>query len=319
MSVVTVGNPSSPALDELVSQLATRVRDGVFKVVYDRNTTLFLCGASLQEPDSRRAQIARELSEGHFRKQYELVFPEKLFDELLQDDLLELENQLANSVDVVILVLESPGAFAELGAFANHERLRNKLLCIQNARYRKSKSFINRGPIRHLRKNKAGHTLFVDWNKIPNEIPKIRKWINVIRLATKKKIKADNVIHSHHFILPCIFLMEPVRRSTLERMIQYAANTDEKSARTATAAALSRLLDQREIVRVPNVRRHNRELGLRINVGTTHVYRLTQTGIQLFQSGRYRYHRRRVVKPSVMDDLRLMVLKWQRRNEDITL
>lgn len=307
------------AIDELASQLAVRVRDDVFNVVHERNTTVFLCGAGLHDPDSRRTEIARGLSAPSFRKQYELVFPEQLFEELLRDDLLDLENQLANSVDVVILVLESPGAIAELGAFSNHNQLRQKLLCIQNRKYKKSKSFINLGPIKHLRRKKAGHTLFVDWDAVSDQIPNIRKWITKIAGTTKKRVTPANVIHSHHFILPCTFLLEPVHQSTLERMIQYAANSDEKTARTATAAAISHLLRGREIVRVPNVGQRNRSTNSNSHYGPMHVYRLSQTGLSWFQNNRSSYRGHRGVNAAVFDEMRLAVLQWQRRNEHVHL
>lgn len=47
------GGFASPAVDELTSQLAVCVRDKVFNVVRDRNTTLFLCGARLDETRRR--------------------------------------------------------------------------------------------------------------------------------------------------------------------------------------------------------------------------------------------------------------------------
>jgi hypothetical protein len=59
-----------------------------------------------------------------------------------------MEEALAELADVVLLVVESPGTFAELGAFAISEPLRRKLLPILDARHLGQESFLETGPVR---------------------------------------------------------------------------------------------------------------------------------------------------------------------------
>jgi len=66
---------------------------------------------------------------------------------------LELESQLANLADLLVVIVESPGTFAELGAFAASDGLRHKLLPILDSRYRGEPSFINSGPVEWVKKD----------------------------------------------------------------------------------------------------------------------------------------------------------------------
>lgn len=75
--------------------------------------------------------------------------PEEHFRRLLEDDrvsLLALENVLAESVDALIICPESPGSYAELGAFVNRNDLLPKIIVISELKYKNRKSFLRRGP-----------------------------------------------------------------------------------------------------------------------------------------------------------------------------
>lgn len=60
---------------------------------------------------------------------------------------LQMERRLALLADLVVIIVESEGTCAELGAFASIAVLREKLLPIIDRRYRDEASFINIGPI----------------------------------------------------------------------------------------------------------------------------------------------------------------------------
>jgi hypothetical protein len=61
-----------------------------------------------------------------------------------------MEKRLAELADLVILIAESPGTFAELGAFSIHPSLRKKLLPILDVKFKDDPSFINSGPVRWI-------------------------------------------------------------------------------------------------------------------------------------------------------------------------
>ena len=91
---------------------------------------IFLCGGSSSEHKRLRAKLGKQISHIISKYTYSVHYPEDMFIELIAGhhgkDLLTLENVLANSVHCVVILLQSPGTFAELGAFSNHNELCNK-------------------------------------------------------------------------------------------------------------------------------------------------------------------------------------------------
>jgi len=187
------------------SIIAEKIRKDIFKPALNYKITIFLCGKDILDKSSIRYRIAQVLTEGlWYSGTYDLVFPEDIFDELLYSstsaDLLSLENLLADSVDAVVVIPESPGSFAELGAFANNEKLRSKMLCILDVKYKRDKSFINQGPVKLVRSVNKDGVVYVDESKIGNSMffksdsftwldrdPEIEKITSALRKIKKKQ------------------------------------------------------------------------------------------------------------------------------------
>lgn len=132
--------------------IARKIKKEIFQPSLSFKTTIFLCGKDKNDKSSIRHKIAQGFTKGFwYSSNYDLIYPEDIFEELLYSsnstDLLTLENLLADSVDAVVVIPESAGSFAELGAFANNEKLRSKMICVMDARYKRDKSFINQGPL----------------------------------------------------------------------------------------------------------------------------------------------------------------------------
>ena len=128
------------------SIIARKIQEDIFRPALSFKTTIFLCGADLSKRTSTRSKIADVMkSSFNYSVYYDLIYPEDLFEELLYSsnspDLLTLENLLADSVDAVIMIPESPGSYTELGAFASNSKLRNKLICVIDVKYKKVKKF----------------------------------------------------------------------------------------------------------------------------------------------------------------------------------
>lgn len=110
----------------------------------------FLCGAnrSFGLPSARRDAIKRFL-EG-LSTDYKVIFAEGVFTELTKfghnKNVLDLEHEISDIADKIIIVLESPSAFCELGAFA-HKNFRQKLVVINDLNFKSESSFINTGPV----------------------------------------------------------------------------------------------------------------------------------------------------------------------------
>lgn len=82
-----------------------------------------------------------------------VFYAEQVWDQVVHVpglNALAMEDQLARLADIVIIVVESPGTFTELGAFSLNEELRRKMFPILDEQYEEDDSFINTGPIRWI-------------------------------------------------------------------------------------------------------------------------------------------------------------------------
>lgn len=87
---------------------------------------------------------------------------------------LALEEWLASFSDVVIILVESSGTVAELGAFSLSNSLRQKLLPILSNEYAKDESFINTGPVKWVdNDSKFKPCIYANFDSILTAIPEI--------------------------------------------------------------------------------------------------------------------------------------------------
>ncbi|MEJ2632192.1 MAG: retron St85 family effector protein [Acidihalobacter sp.] len=114
------------------------------------NQLFFLCGANrAHNTPSRRREAIKKHLEG-LSPEYRVIYAEGVFNELSKTEknknILDLEHEITNVADKIIIILESESAFCELGAFS-HQKLRKKLIIINDKHHENSQSFINTGPI----------------------------------------------------------------------------------------------------------------------------------------------------------------------------
>lgn len=297
----------------MLAEIAKRLNDEVFRQVFNQKTTIFLCGKSLEEESSLKRRIATQFQSSRpFAHRYAFVYPEELFEEVLSgpfhQDLLTLENELADSVDAVVLIPESYGAVAELGAFANHEKLREKLICVQETKYRKTKSFINYGPIRLLKDAKAGRVVYIDTSELAKAVESIKTAIAAIRKKSKAPEKSVNAINADRFLLPSIYVFEEPDYWTLCDLVKHAAGIVEnegKRARIIVEAGLSLLRKKGYVTRAaggfcfgaPDFKR------------ASECYKLTGSGIAAINHMNERGNWGHYFSPQVLDEIRVQILK----------
>ncbi len=112
---------------------------------------VFLCGAAYSDCEyeySNRGIAGKYLQ--HKSDDVFIVLSEKLWEDNFDAsiDLLTFEEFLAEVSDAIILFVESPGSFCELGAFAYAEKLfSDKLIIVVDEKYKNDKSFIITGPV----------------------------------------------------------------------------------------------------------------------------------------------------------------------------
>ncbi|MDI1361219.1 retron St85 family effector protein [Methylotenera sp.] len=119
----------------------------------DLSKFIFICGANKSEHivSERRRAIMAFAKTNLPHTQFFLA--EKMFSTLQKEghkaNILDIEHEISRFADKILIVLESPSTFTELGAFS-HAELRSKLIVINDAKFKSSLSFINLGPLKAI-------------------------------------------------------------------------------------------------------------------------------------------------------------------------
>lgn len=241
-----------------ISAIAKFVVEKLFRPKSKKKVSIFLCGADIRDTKTARARMAALFAE---YSRYEVHYPEDLFDDLLsgqgQHSLLSLENLLADSVDAVVILPESPGSLVELGAFANNIQLAGKIVCVASHKFRHSKSFINLGPHRLIRSTATGKVIHVDYAELSNPIKKheIYRAIDSVVTQIRKHKPAPqgiaNILEAEAFVLSCIYINDHIDNITLYRLLQVATSKEMVLCEIAVKSALGRLMAKRLAMRTP--------------------------------------------------------------------
>jgi len=283
-----------------IRAISEDLRKQVFEKIELRGIAVFLVGASRAAPYSLRDALRRELSGRRYILGFDVYYPEELFEELLtgsqKGDLLELENMLARSVHAVVILLESPGAIAELGAFANHAELQDKLVVVVDKKYLRKKSFIMLGPVAHLRKRTKSQVIYFDFRR--GDIEKLGEDVRSAVRRVSKDVRVDNTVRNpiaaQHYLRAAIHAFAPVSRDTLFHVVKVADVAEEEDVETRLNTSLSILGRQGEVM-------------------------LAGQKYSLTTAGRRRLHTMLRLEPSgkaiqdALDQVRLKVMTWTLR------
>ncbi len=191
---------------------------------------VFLCGKALSSDAYKTSN--RGVVESYIKKQSDDVFivlSEKLWEDSFINaiDLLTFEEFLAEISDYIILFVESPGTFCELGAFAYADNLfGEKLILVVDEKYKGSKSFIMTGPVAKARKN-GSEVVYAPLDGgilSSNELravllAKLREFRNIRSSVNRKKQNQDaSAVQIGSFVielLELIRLTQPISESDL--------------------------------------------------------------------------------------------------------
>lgn len=208
-------------------EIALRIYKEIFCNTCDTSIDIFLCGGAKIKSKVNRDTVRRNLERHSFL--FNIFYPEDLFIELLNKkeyDLLSLEKYLAENSDFIVIVCESMGSAAELGAFINNSETISKVIVLQNVKFKNIKSFISEGPIKYMKKKYKNHVLYYknDPNKIANQLKSILKKEKECSEKNKYFKDIDCISGQCNYILFLLYLFDSLERTTL---LSYIDNVDK--------------------------------------------------------------------------------------------
>lgn len=142
---------------------------------------------------------------------------------------MEFEADIAIISGLVIVICESPGSLAELGAFAFDKDIsRNLYVILERGHIDGVKSFIRNGPILALenedeskvgtfdwRKRKSGTLIFESLKQIKKELP------HNVNSRIKKGLMKYSSLEKNHIILTIYWIIYILRAATLSEIEKY--------------------------------------------------------------------------------------------------
>ena len=198
-----------------------KIYKDVFCKTFSRFFFVFLCGGADKNNIRNRVRTYLE------KERFQVLYPEDLFMDMLNrdknSDLLEYENLLADSADVVCIICESMGSAVELGAFVQSEKFEQKLIVCMNQKYARDKSFIMMGPVKHLeKKNKEAVIRYKDTE--PEKLgAALSKKMTILRRFAQKGNKMqsfENIAAYISFIPVIVYFFKDVKRKELHKTLK---------------------------------------------------------------------------------------------------
>jgi hypothetical protein len=164
---------------------------------------IFVCGAKRKSPRAKTTtNRTKMIAYGEAQlNDFSFFEAERAFEFLkgrIDNDMLSLENAFADYSDCILIILESYGAAAELGAFANNEKTEKLILVVTDKKYEKGNSFIKDGPIRYLQDiSDSSAAMYVEFKAFETEVQQISDRLR--SKLIKQKRKSINVSTYYRF------------------------------------------------------------------------------------------------------------------------
>lgn len=232
-----------------VIEIASRIREQFLGPSATSDVSIFLCGGAGDTERELRRKLGESLAGLKSKYRYSIFYPEDMFVELVlghqKQDLLTLENLLAKSVSAVTILLQSPGTFTELGAFSNHELLKDKLVVVVNPKHKKAQSFINTGPIRHLLNETSSRVLFLkmDEANLDPLVKAVAEASRAIASAHPPSRDLTNPIACYELYLALLYVLDPVPRRAFSLIAAELERDAEESARIAAETVVNGMIN----------------------------------------------------------------------------
>jgi hypothetical protein len=186
------------------------------------NPVVFLCGA-----DGSKGRDALRDYLHKYTPNLNVFYAErvwKIIAGLGERDALQMEEDLAKLADLVIVIVESPGTFTELGAFSLSPSLRRKMLAIVDERYKDDSSFISNGPIKWIDAESIFKpTIYTNLEKILLAADQAQERIQ--RIEKPRSMKLEDLSSSpKHLLFFICDLVSVIYPATISMIVSYLAD-----------------------------------------------------------------------------------------------
>jgi len=180
---------------------------------------VFLCGAA----KSKSRDALRDYLKKH-SPDLDLFYAERVWESIAklgERDALQMEADLAELADAVIVIVESAGTIAELGAFSVSEPLRKKLLPIVDEKYRHESSFLATGPLRWTDNDSDFKpTIYTSLKFITTAADQVEERLKRIPASHSVKV-ADLATSPKHLLFFICDLISVIYPATLPMILHY--------------------------------------------------------------------------------------------------
>ena len=188
------------------------IYNNIFLNLLNDEIDIFLCGGVAPEIVMHTKKVLRDYVRDELEKisKYNVWYPEKLFDYNIceeKSDMLTLEEYLGEHCDMLMLICNSMGTAAELGAFSSNDKTLEKLFVLNGEEYERKDSFIENGPIKKLKREKGSDRIIRYNNEKTDIMEKIRKVINKKYYYYQKPRKEKKFSSLDDFSSVCVFLI----------------------------------------------------------------------------------------------------------------
>lgn len=142
------------------------------RIVFSPSPIVLLCGGRVvfkkhpEDDDPPIASLRHAITVSNTDVEYEIFRPEEITDwkeDGVFNNLLDFESELASICSLVVVVLESEGAFAELGVFSQMHELKSKIFVINSQDLCEENSFINLGVLRYIKRETKTDVRIYPW------------------------------------------------------------------------------------------------------------------------------------------------------------
>lgn len=181
--------------------------------------SVFLCGGA---NSSRRERLRNYLLK-QVPDLLGVFYAERVWEHLVVHassmSALEMESELAKLADIVIVIVESPGTFAELGAFSLSSELRAKMLPILDSQYADQDSFIVTGPVRWINQDSRFQpSIYVKLDTVLDCVAEVEERLSRIPRPKSANVQnlADSRRHLLFFLCDLVAVTYPVTLPMLE-------------------------------------------------------------------------------------------------------